>query len=265
VRVPAGERDRLEHLCRYALRPPVAQDRLRLTPEGQVLLELRHPWSDGTTHLVFDPVELLERLAVLIPRPRINLILYHGVLGPRAAWRPLVVGFGNPADATTAAASTTEASVDRGEPGPAEPDPSDSCERRPPRGGARLWADLMRRSFGLDVLACPRCGGRLRLIALIDEAAVIARILRHLRLPTEVPTPRPGRAPSLDAARDALSEVEGRRSSRLATSKRTPAFRTSFRATDRCPQGPTRRRCARPSSGSPPVWTSCLIRRSKRR
>ena len=53
----------------------------------------------------------------------------------------------------------------------------------------------MRHSFGIDTLACPRCGGRLRLIALIDEASVIERILRHLRLPTEVPTPRPGRAP----------------------------------------------------------------------
>jgi len=39
------------------------------------------------------------------------------------------------------------------------------------------------------------CGGRFRLIALIDEASVIERILRHLHLPTEVPTPRPGRAP----------------------------------------------------------------------
>jgi hypothetical protein len=208
VRVAADARERLEKLCRYALRPPMAQDRLRLTPEGQVVLRLRHPWSDGTTHLVFDPVELLERLAVLIPRPRINLILYHGVLGPRAAWRPLVVGFGNTADATTTAASTTEASVDRGEPGPAEPDPYDTCERRPPRGGARLWAELMRRSFGLDVLACPRCGGRLRLIALIDEAAVIARILRHLHLPTEVPTPRPGRAPPLFAPGD-IAEDSG--------------------------------------------------------
>ena len=101
VWVQADQRDRLERLCRYALRPTVAQDRLRLTAEGQVVLQLRHPWSDGTTHLLFDPLELLERLAVLtlrqaqghpeprrgmIPRPRINLILYHGVLGPRAAW-----------------------------------------------------------------------------------------------------------------------------------------------------------------------------------
>ena len=60
----------------------------------------------------------------------------------------------------------------------------------------------MRRSFGLDVLACPRCGGRLRLIALIDETAVIARILRHLHLPTEVPTPRPGQASPLFAPCD---------------------------------------------------------------
>jgi hypothetical protein len=55
VWVPADQRDRLERLCRYALRPTVAQERLHLTAEGQVVLRLRHPWSDGTTHLLFDP------------------------------------------------------------------------------------------------------------------------------------------------------------------------------------------------------------------
>ena len=58
----------------------------------------------------------------------------------------------------------------------------------------------MARTFGFDVLRCTRCGGRLRLIALIAEAAVIGRILRHLGLPTEVPSSRPARAPPLDAA-----------------------------------------------------------------
>jgi hypothetical protein len=48
-----------------------------------------------------------------------------------------------------------------------------------------------------NMLACPRCGGRLRLIALIEEAAVIARILRHLGVPTEIPAARPARAPPL--------------------------------------------------------------------
>jgi hypothetical protein len=53
----------------------------------------------------------------------------------------------------------------------------------------------MRRTFGFDVLACPRCGGRLRLVALIERASVVQRILRHLGLPTELPEPRPARAP----------------------------------------------------------------------
>jgi uncharacterized protein YbaR (Trm112 family) len=66
----------------------------------------------------------------------------------------------------------------------------------------------LREGGGLDVLACPRCGGRLRLIALIDEAAVIARILRHLHLPTEVPTPRPGRAPPLFAPGDLAEDSD---------------------------------------------------------
>jgi len=85
--VPAGQRERLERVCRYVLRPPVTQERIHLTDEGQVRWQLRQPWRDGTTDVVFDPVEFLGRLAVLVPRPRINLILYHGVLGPRAAWR----------------------------------------------------------------------------------------------------------------------------------------------------------------------------------
>ena len=57
----------------------------------EIWLSLRHRWTDGTTHLRFDPLELLERLAVLTPRPRVNLILYYGVLAPRAAWRAALV------------------------------------------------------------------------------------------------------------------------------------------------------------------------------
>jgi len=55
----------------------------------------------------------------------------------------------------------------------------------------------MQRTFGLDVLACDQCGGRLRLIALIEEASVMQRILRHLGLPAEVPAAQPSRAPPL--------------------------------------------------------------------
>jgi hypothetical protein len=96
--VRAGHRDRLERLCRYTLRPPLAQERLLRTGDGEIWLALRHRWADGTTHLRFDPLELLERLAVLTPRPRVNLILYYGVLAPRAP-RPVAVRAG-PGDLT---------------------------------------------------------------------------------------------------------------------------------------------------------------------
>jgi hypothetical protein len=65
----------------------------------------------------------------------------------------------------------------------------------------RLWAELMQRSFGFDVLACPRCGDRLELIALIEDQKVIRRILSHLDLPTVVPAARPARPPPLPIGR----------------------------------------------------------------
>jgi Putative transposase len=80
LRVAGHDRRRLEHFCRYLLRPPVAQDRLRLLADGRVLVQLKPVWADGTSHLLFEPLEFLEKLAALTPRPRINLIPYHGVL-----------------------------------------------------------------------------------------------------------------------------------------------------------------------------------------
>ena len=180
--VHADQRDQLERVTRYALRPPVPQERFTWTADGQVRVELRRPWSDGTTHLVFDPPELLERLAALVPRPRVNLTLYHGVLAPRAAWRARVVEYGRAEDSTPESdaqvADTTAGAI------------------RPGRWNYR-WAELMRRTLGLDVLDCPRCSGRLRLIAVIDDPAVTQRILRHLGLPTGIPETRPARSPPL--------------------------------------------------------------------
>jgi hypothetical protein len=89
VWVGARDRARLEQLCRYVLRAPLAKDRLRLLADGRVRVELRRAWYDGTTHLLFEPVAFLEKLAALTPRPEI----YHGVLAPHAQWRPEVVGY----------------------------------------------------------------------------------------------------------------------------------------------------------------------------
>ncbi|MFN2444699.1 MAG: transposase [Vicinamibacterales bacterium] len=159
---------------------PVAGARLSMNGEGHVVVQLRHRWADGTTHLVFPPTAFLERLAVLVPRPRINLVLYHGVLAPRAAWRREIVP-------RTAPSAPAEAA--------APPAPGAAVTAADSRDRGWRWADLMRRAFDVDVLACPWCGGRLRLLAVLEASAVTTRILQHLGLPTTVPEARPSRAP----------------------------------------------------------------------
>lgn len=57
-------------------------------------------------------------------------------------------------------------------------------------------AELLRRTFALDVLACPDCGGRLRLVATIADRRAIAKILAHLGLPLDPPRPAPPRRPT---------------------------------------------------------------------
>jgi hypothetical protein len=54
----------------------------------EFLVQLKRVWADGTSHLLFEPLEFLEKLAALTPRPRINLILYHGMLGPARSVGP---------------------------------------------------------------------------------------------------------------------------------------------------------------------------------
>ena len=95
---------------------------------------------------------------------------------------------------TTDNAAATGATDEAEKPG----DAADCCH-----GNNYLWAELMRRSLGLDVLACPSCGGTLQLIALIEDPAVIQRVLRHLGLPTEIPEAQPARAPPVPLLADA--------------------------------------------------------------
>ena len=169
VAVPEADRARLEQLCRYLLRPAVAQERLRRLSDGRIVLTLKTAWADGTRQLVFEPLELLEKLAALTPRPGINLVLYHGVLAPPAGWRARAVAYGAPpVEAPAAASAAPEASK--------EPAPD-----------ARhwAWAALMRRAFDIDVLACPRGGGRLRLIATVEDPDAIRAILAAVAVSQE--------------------------------------------------------------------------------
>ena len=59
VRWGADQRKELEQLCRYITRPAIANERLKLNRAGQVVLQLKSPYKDGTTHIVMSPLELM--------------------------------------------------------------------------------------------------------------------------------------------------------------------------------------------------------------
>ena len=88
------ERRKLERLCRYITRPAIAEPRLSLTLAGNVRYQLKTPYRDGTTHVIFEPLDFMARLAALVPRPRVNLTRYHGVFAPNSPHRALVTKAG---------------------------------------------------------------------------------------------------------------------------------------------------------------------------
>jgi hypothetical protein len=161
----------LEQLCRYITRPAIANERLKRNRAGQVVLQLKSPYKDGTTHIVMEPLEFMERLAALVPRPRLDLIRFHGVLAPNAKLRSKIV------------------------PGPAERATETSSEEAHAQGApARMsWARLLKRVFDIDIKRCPNCGGALKIIAAIEDPPVIVKILSHLGLPSRAPPRAPAR------------------------------------------------------------------------
>jgi hypothetical protein len=178
VRVEAHDRKRLEQLCRYITRPALSDERVQLNAAGQVELKLKTPWRDGTTHLVMSALEFMQRLAALVPRPRLHLIRFHGVLASNAKLRPLVVPRGPQVEE-----QASEVAVAGG-------CEVETVQVRPHRIS---WARLLKRVFDIDMQHCPNCGGgELKIIAAILERSVIEKILTHLGLDPQ-PPPR-GRA-----------------------------------------------------------------------
>lgn len=98
--IAASEREGLERLYRYVSRPPVARDRLASTATGRVRYTLKTPYRDGTTHIVLEPLDLMARLAALVPPPHTHLTRFHGVFAPhrklRGAVTPAHRGIGAP-------------------------------------------------------------------------------------------------------------------------------------------------------------------------
>lgn len=162
VAVRAHERKKLERLCRYIARPAVSTARLTLTRNGRLRYELKTPWRDGTTHILFEPLDLIARLVALVPKPRVNLTRFNGVFAPNSKHRALV----------------TPAKRGRGR--QVSPDKQDEEKTLFQRRVSMSWAQRLKRVFAIDVETCSECGGAVRVIASIEDPVVIRKILDHL-------------------------------------------------------------------------------------
>jgi Putative transposase len=164
---------RAQHLCRYITRPAIANERLTLNRAGQVVLTLKTPYRDGTTHIVTAGIHAATRCAD--PPSRLHLIRFHGVLAPNARLRPEII-------------PTVPVN--------AHPPSADHAEAPPAAAPARLsWARLLKRVFDIDLEHCPRCGGPLKIIAAPSTGSgqasnippSLRRILAHLGLLARAP------------------------------------------------------------------------------
>jgi hypothetical protein len=161
VSAEVHQREVRERLCRYIARPAVAEKRLTVNANGKVVYLLKTPYRDGTTHVVFEPLDFIARLAALVPRPRVNLTRYHGVLAPNHRWRAEVTPSGRGRGRRTGTAQPERSAIER--------------------HAAMTWAQRLRRVFSIDAESCARCGKAVRVIACIEEPALIERILTHVR------------------------------------------------------------------------------------
>lgn len=172
------EREKLEKLCRYIARPAVAEERLQMGPSGDIVLRLKTRYSDGTSHLLFSGLEFVEKLAALIPPPRIHLTRFHGCLAPHAKIRSQIVPKKEEEEqATSPPSAITDAQT----------------ENKPRKSRRIAWAELLARVFAIDMTHCLECGGDLKPIAAILELVVIRKILNHLGLPEKPPDITPAR------------------------------------------------------------------------
>ena len=177
-----------EALLKYVLRPPIAQERVTSGPDGLVRIALKKPFSDGTYAVDLDPLSLLTRLCASVPPPRFHTVRYAGVLASASKLRPRILP--EPPEREDDACPVRAAS----DADSREPSPRQGCRYRP-------WAELLKRTFAVDVLCCPRCAGRLRFVALMTVPSEIARYLRALAEPTDAPARAAPRGPPYWASR----------------------------------------------------------------
>ena len=177
------ERRKLRKLLRYGMRPPFANKRLAYTgPDDDVVLKLRKPFFTGETAVHFSPTEFISRLCAIIPPPYQNLAKYHGIFSSNHPQRPLLQPL-LPNKPPIAAAT-----IPPGDDDEAESDPI-------PEPFRPTWAQLLKSVFDLDMLICPRCQSKMRLVSSLTKPSSIRTYLTAIGENPDLPQLAPARAP----------------------------------------------------------------------
>ena len=171
VAVDGRDRKQLERICRYIARPPIAQDRLSRLPDGRLRYTMKNPWSDGTTAVVFEPLDFIARLVALIPPPRFHMLRFVGILAPHCLLRNKVV----PKPISVTPQRPVQLSLFG--PGKELHTVAGKPLDQPVTVGRRRWAWLLRHVFGADVTVCPACQGSMNISEVATTVAAIDRIL----------------------------------------------------------------------------------------
>ena len=167
VRIEAHERDGLERLPRYCARPAFALERLREIDPEHLVYESVKPGPRGSVSLMPTPMQLLDRLAALIPPPRRHRHRYCGVPAPNWSLPTAVTALAQPQPAPADSSSSSAIAP-----------PEAITEEPAHRKAARYaWALLPARIYEVLPLLCPKCGGEMRIIAFVTEAVAIRKIL----------------------------------------------------------------------------------------
>ena len=140
---------------------------------------LKRKWRNGTTEVVFERSDFISRLAALVPAPRVHLRTFHGVLGPAAKWRALIVASADCEPVTCG--HLPDSSLPN-----SDPEVQLSQQSALPKRKNYSWSELLKRVFDID-LVCERCGGTVRLIATIHPPDATEKILNCLGLPSKPP------------------------------------------------------------------------------
>jgi hypothetical protein len=161
-------RDRLRKLIEYIARGPLSNKRLEIVGEDKVKLQLKTPWSDGTTHLLLSYSEFIEKLVALIPPPRTHLVRWSGCFAPNSSYRKEI---------------TLQPTVKKGFLFQEEPDERGFRNYR--------WAKMLAKVFGIDVLKCDDCGGELAPVAAVMDSDSVRRYMKHINESYEPPARAP--------------------------------------------------------------------------